>query len=205
MEPVQLSGGAQCSCRGSRPVEPSGVFGGAIQRRPSGVGGSRGSHPAETRGVDGARCGVGGEPSSGVGGGAVQREAQWTSGAQQWIIGGVVSPAEWSCRFLGSRPVEFGGAVQWSPVVFSREPSSGVVSPAEGSRNGVVGGAVQRSQWSCRGEPSSGAQWTTEAQCSPVSCPGKPFSRGVVGGAVQRRPSGVVGPAEAQWSCRTRF
>ena len=83
--------------------------------------------------------------------------------------------------------------------------SSGVVSPAEGSCNGVVGGAVQR------GEPSSGAQWTTVAQCSPVSCPGKPFSGGVVGvqqarGVAGEPCSGVVGgsrPAEAQWSCRS--
>ena len=108
-------------------------------------------------------------------------------------MGELSSGAQWC--FLGSRSVE----------------SSGVVSPAEGSCNGVVGGAVQRSQWSCRGEPSSGAQWTTLAQCSPVSCPGKPFSGGVVGvqqarGVAGEPCSGVVGgsrPAEAQWSCRS--
>ena len=72
------------------PVELAGA-GGAIQRRP----------------VELTRCGVGGEPSSGVGGRAVQREAQWTSGAQQWIIGG-------------------GGVTSGVELSVSREPPSGV-------------------------------------------------------------------------------
>ena len=114
--PVELSGAVQwspCSCRvepsavvgGSRPVEPSGVFWGAIQRRPSGVGGSRGSHPAETRGVDALRSWRG--------------AVQW-SWRESRPAGGPVDQRSTAVDNRG------GGVTSGVELSVSREPPSGV-------------------------------------------------------------------------------